>query len=1148
MKPSSHNLLLSRAFQYLGIIVIVVGVGGGYWYWKGAHAGVNLQSSQEGTLSNGLVGYWSFDGNDISGTTAYDRSGQGNNGAITNGPANTIGQVGQALLFNGTNQYITTSLQLSATDATQPYSMSAWVKTSVLNGIIIQQYGGGANRFIFGISGHKLQWIKDGGTYTINSTRSVDDGVWHLVTGVKSGSGAGQTKLYVDGVLDASGTDPAVFNAAYYVNIGGPGASGPYFNGSIDEPRIYNRALSASEIWDLYQMGASDKVNSADSQVDSLNKGLAGYWKFDDGSGTSATDSSGNGNTSTLVNSPSWTTGQIGGALSFNGTNQRAYVPSVSALNFASGVPFSVSAWIKTSQTVPGGNNLRFINKFTNSPSYKGYIMQIDANQKAVFYTKDGTTVNQVSSTSTINDGAWHHIIAVRDILSGLLRLYVDGVQQSSTSITNGDLSVSSNLNLGVELLLADNVYLNGSLDEVRVYNRALSADEVAKLYKTTAPNNPDAGLVGYWSFNSTDIVGTTAYDRSGKGNNGTLTNGPTKAIGKVGQALSFDGGDDFIAISDIAFGGTNPISICAWMKPNTLDSRGILTQGTEVVLRTSSTGHLEWILNGFSTNDRAISSQVLVVNDWSLVCGTYVSGGDIVAYINGIEDGRVTPTGGYTDVSNTFVIGDCVSCGENFNGAIDEVRIYNRALSAGEIWDLYQLGNPDHVNAADSQGDSLEKGLVGYWKLDDASGTSAADASGNGNTGTLTNGPTWTTGRIGGATDFDGTNDYIEVPSNTRYDSSVGTWSFWARTDTSGVTTADSILFRASSGGSYNGVNINVNPSSRFGFQIKNGGAIAAQGNDSSVVANDGSWHHVALVWTQANGGTNQLFVDGRLSVSISNSVAWNFSGQPLRFADASDAYWEIFDGSLDEVRIYNRALSADEVAKLYKTTAPDNPDTGLVGYWSFNGTDISGTTAYDRSGSGNNGTLTNGPTKAIGRVGQGMNFDGVDDYITAPDANSLDIVDAQNFTISGWFNRSSFTTDDTMVAKSNGQTASDTGYDVYIDDSTDKVIVTANDGTDQYKLESVSTFTAVGWHHFVLSWDDNSSTNTKLYIDGNAEAATATGTFSSVNSLANALTFRIGAESDNGNPFDGSLDEVRIYNRVLSQAEVAALYNAGR
>jgi hypothetical protein len=316
------------------------------------------------------------------------------------------------------------------------------------------------------------------------------------------------------------------------------------------------------------------------------------------------------------------------------------------------------------------------------------------------------------------------------------------------------------------------------------------------------------------------------------------------------------------------------------------------------------------------------------------------------------------------------------------------------------------------------------------------------------------------------------------------------------------------------------------------------------------------GVWHH--LVWVLDSGsGLGYGYVDGVLQGSasytgknIGSTVCIGGWAQDTTCTSGFNA-----NGIIDDFRVYNRALSATEVQSLYDLGASDKVnssvsqnqgvgrlDSGLVGYWKLD--DNTGTTATDSSTNANNGTLTNGPTWGTGKIGSDVVFDGTDDYITIPDSDALDVTDSTNFTLSGWFNRNTFATDDTIIAKSNGQAGSDTGYNVYIDDATDKLTVVANDGTDQYKKESVSTFTATGWHHFALSWDDNSSANTKLFIDGVSETTTNTGTFANVNSLANALTFRLGAESDNGNPFDGQIDEARVYNRALSDDEVSQLY----
>src|SRR3990167_8307062 len=78
-----------------------------------------------------------------------------------------------------------------------------------------------------------------------------------------------------------------------------------------------------------------------------------------------------------------------------------------------------------------------------------------------------------------------------------------------------------------------------------------------------------NSGLVGYWSFDGKDMAGVTAYDRSGNANNGTLTNGPVRAIGKIGQGLSFDGTDDYVSIPHNANFESDPISYSFWVKPN---------------------------------------------------------------------------------------------------------------------------------------------------------------------------------------------------------------------------------------------------------------------------------------------------------------------------------------------------------------------------------------------------------------------------------------------------------------------------------------------------------------------------------------------------------------------------------------------------
>src|SRR3989344_6948684 len=215
-----------------------------------------------------------------------------------------------------------------------------------------------------------------------------------------------------------------------------------------------------------------------------------------------------------------------------------------------------------------------------------------------------------------------------------------------------------------------------------------------------------------------------------------------------------------------------------------------------------------------------------------------------------------------------------------------------------------------------------------------------------------------------------------------------------------------------------------------------------------------------------------------------------------------------------------------------------------GLVGLWTFDGADISGTTAYDRSANTNNGTLTNGPVVTLGRLGQAVDFDGSNDYVSVADNATLDFDDTADLSISGWFYRDNFESDDTIIAKSNGQLGTDTGYLVYIDDATDKLVLKVGDCTDLYTVTSTSTFAATGWNHFVAVWDDDSAGGVEIYINGHIDNATDSGTIEDIGDFSNAVNLYLGAESDVGNPFDGKLDEMRGYNGPLSSGEVAKLY----
>ena len=222
---------------------------------------------------------------------------------------------------------------------------------------------------------------------------------------------------------------------------------------------------------------------------------------------------------------------------------------------------------------------------------------------------------------------------------------------------------------------------------------------------------------------------------------------------------------------------------------------------------------------------------------------------------------------------------------------------------------------------------------------------------------------------------------------------------------------------------------------------------------------------------------------------------------------------------------------------------------NNGLIGYWKMD--EGTGTTVGDSSGYGNTGTATNmeegdwTTTKATLQYtnNYALDFDGSDEYVTASDNTILDAADTTDITLSGWFNRDTATTDDTIIAKRDGITSGDVGYLVYLDDATDQVIFEISDGTDEYQLVSSTAYTSTGWHHFAIVWDQDTTANSEIFLDGLNDSATGTGDSTVIGDVSNAKDFRIAAESDAGNPFDGKLDDIKIYNHVLSEQEINTL-----
>jgi type II secretory pathway pseudopilin PulG len=233
--------------------------------------------------------------------------------------------------------------------------------------------------------------------------------------------------------------------------------------------------------------------------------GIMGCWNLDETSGLTAADGSGFGNNGTLVNGPTWnpTGGQIDGALAFDETDDYVNLGTNSSLNFGNSEPFTVAAWVKTTE------NYGAIVSFRSSTDdgsvidlSVGYEGVTDDPGKAMFLVRqDGGGSYANVKGGPVSDGQWHHLAAVRGPGS-TIELFLDGVSQGTGSGAQAGGAVTTDLRaIGSERRwvsagygTADQRYLVGTIDDVRIYDRALSAAEIAAL----------ANILRYRAFNET--------------------------------------------------------------------------------------------------------------------------------------------------------------------------------------------------------------------------------------------------------------------------------------------------------------------------------------------------------------------------------------------------------------------------------------------------------------------------------------------------------------------------------------------------------------------------------------------------------------------------------------------------------------------
>lgn len=212
------------------------------------------QGSPAEPVSTNYIGYWPLDA--TSGTVAADISGNNDNGTVNGAAWSSSGRINGCLVFNGASSYV----QI-ANHVDNDFSISFWVKTSQTAGtgewyngagLVDGDYPGVANDFGTALLGGKFAFGIGNPDATISSSISINDGKWHQCVATRQ-QATGLIKIYVDGVLQGTGNENKnTLNASSRLLFGAIASGGGYFNGSLDDIKIFNHTLSTGEVYALY--------------------------------------------------------------------------------------------------------------------------------------------------------------------------------------------------------------------------------------------------------------------------------------------------------------------------------------------------------------------------------------------------------------------------------------------------------------------------------------------------------------------------------------------------------------------------------------------------------------------------------------------------------------------------------------------------------------------------------------------------------------------------------------------------------------------------------------------------------------------------------------------------------------------------------
>jgi hypothetical protein len=631
---------------------------------------------------------------------------------------------------------------------------------------------------------------------------------------------------------------------------------------------------------------------------------LVGWWKLDEVSGNIAYDSSGNGNDGTIHGNPQWVAGKIDGALQFDGSGDYVDCGNAASLDiYGDDAQVTIALWVNTPNVSQVHGSL-----VTKGEWSDAYSLLIKGEPRKLWAADSDTTL----SADPLTNNQWYHVAVTTDGATGEVKFYIDGQlsgvrNKNATGIGQTNIPIC----IGREQYGAGRWYFNGTIDDVRIYDKVLTQDGIqdamkGELYPFASQPSPADGSIYVESWvtigwepgdfaASHDVYLGENFDDVNEGTGDTFwgnQNLPYFFVGFPGYPYPdglVNGTTYYWRIDEVNEAEPNSPwkgEVWSFTVPPKKAYIPVPADGEEFV---NPNGILSWTAG------------------WGAATHSVYFGDDYETVLNA--------TGGAAQVGTTYDPGK-LEFMKTYYWRVDEFD--GTDTYTGDVWSF--MTGPDVTDPA----------LLGWWKFDEGQGNLAYDWSGHSNHGTLVGGPQWVAGNIEGALELDGIDDYVDLndPQRLQVTGNI-TLAAWIRS--AAVGGERNIIAKGYVFDPHGEVRLQLNGNSYNVGSLDSEGQHEVFGDGANT--DIGQWVHVAGTYD----GTNwNIYRNGQLLNTAEDAVGavpvavgWSIGSR------GGDMIDQLFEGQIDDVRIYNRALTEAEIKEImsYPEASSPNPPALATG-----------------------------------------------------------------------------------------------------------------------------------------------------------------------------------------------------------------------